>query len=110
MRTITKDFTSAAIISFVLLLPLAILEFLNSSVPKDTASDRILLFGILWLLPTVFIVILKPMLRSERAGKSLMAKPVTLVLRVASLVLIATLWGWGFMDQLPCFLGIPNCD
>jgi uncharacterized membrane protein len=79
-------------------------------VTKDSASGLILLFGVLWFLRTVFIVILKPMLRSALAGKSLMAKPVTLLLRVASLVLIATLWGWGFMDQLPCFLGIPNCD
>ncbi len=110
MRTITNDFTSAAMISSILILPLVILEFLNRSVTKDNASDLVLLFGVLWLLPTVFIIVLKPILRTARTGKSLMAKPVTLLLRVASLVLIATLWGWGFMDQLPCFLGTPNCD
>ena len=110
MNTIPEDFASAAIISFILVLPFVILEFLNSSVTKDNASGLILLFGVLWLLPTVFIVILKPILRSARAGKSLMEKPVTLLLKVTSLVLIATVWGWGLMDQLPCFLGVPNCD
>ena len=110
MSTITKDFTSAAIISLILILPFAILEIINNGLTKDNAAGLILLFGVLWLLPTVFIIILKPIVRNARAGKSLVARPVTLLLRVASLLLIATLWGWGFMDQLPCFLGVPNCD
>jgi hypothetical protein len=110
MRTITKDFTLAASISFILVLPLVILELLNNPVTKENPSGVIPLFAVLWLLPTVFIVILKPILRSARAGKSLMAKPLSLLLRVASLMLIATVWGWGLIDQFPCFLGVPNCD
>lgn len=110
MRTITKDFTLAASLSFILVLPFAILELLNNSVTKENASSVILLFVVLWLLPTVFIVILRSTMRSVRAGNTLMAKPVALLLRFASLILIATVWGWGLMDQLPCILGVPNCD
>lgn len=110
MKTITKDLGSAAIISLIIVLPFAILEALNNGVTRENASGLILLFGVLWLLPTAFIVIFIPMLRSVRAGNTLMARPITLLFRVASLVLIATVWGWGFIDQLPCFLGIPNCD
>ena len=110
MKTISKDIGSAAIISFIIVLPLAILEALNNSVTRENAFGLMLLFGLMWLLPTAFIVIFISMLRSVRAGNTLMAKPMILLFRVASLVLIATVWGWGLIDQLPCFLGVPNCD
>lgn len=110
MKTITKDLGLAALISFIIVLPFAVLEGINNSVTSENASGLILLFGVLWLLPTAFIVILRSMMRSARAGNTLTAKPILLLLRVASLVLIATVWGWGFIDQLPCFLGVPNCD
>ncbi len=110
MKTITKDLGLAAVISFILVLPLAILEALNNGVTRENAFGLILLFGVMWLLPTAFIVILRSIMRSVRAGNTLMAKPVNLFFSVASLVLIATVWGWGLIDQLPCFLGVPNCD
>lgn len=110
MKTITKDLGLAAIISFMLLLPFAILEALNNTITRQNAPGLLLLFGLLWLLPTVFIVILIPMVRTVRAGNSIMANPISLVFKVAFLALIITIWGWGFIDQLPCFLGVPNCD
>ena len=110
MKTTTTDLRAAAIISFILVLPFAILEALNNTITQQNAPGLILLFGLLWLLPTAFIVILMPIVRTVRAGNSIMATPVTLLLRVAVLSLIATVWGWGFVDQLPCFLGVPNCD
>ncbi len=110
MKTVTKDLGSAAIISFILVLPLAILEALNNSITRENASGLILLFGVMWLLPTVFIVLLRSIIRTVRAGATLMAKPIFLLFKVVSLVLIATVWGWGLIDQLPCFLGVPNCD
>jgi hypothetical protein len=110
MKTIITDLRSAAIISFILMLPFAILESLNNSITKQNAPGLILLFGVLWLLPTAFIVILMPIVRRVRAGTSVVAKPISLLFRVVFLALIATIWGWGFIDQLPCFLGVPNCD
>ena len=110
MKTITKNLRLAAIISFILMLPFAILEALNNPITKQNAPGLILLFGVLWLLPTVFIVILLPIVQTVRTGNSIMAKPLNLLFRLAFLALIATIWGWGFFDQLPCFLGVPNCD
>lgn len=110
MKSIPKDLRLAAIISFIFLLPFAILESLNNTITKQNAPGLILLFGVLWLLPTAFIVILMPIVRTTRDGNSLLANPITLLFRVALLTLIATIWGWGFVDQLPCFLGVPNCD
>ena len=109
MKSSKRDFGVAAIISFILVLPLAILEALNNTVTKENVFGLLLLFGVLWLLPTAFIVILRSILRSAR-GNRLVANPITISLKIASLALIAMVWGWGLVDQLPCFLGIPNCD
>ena len=110
MKTITTDLRSAAIISFILVLPLAILEALNNPITSQNALGITLLFGIMVLLPMAFIVILLPIMRTVRVGNSLLTNPFTLLLRVAFLVLIATVWAWALIDQLPCFLGVPNCD
>lgn len=109
MKSMKRDLVMAAIIGFILVLPLAILEALNNTITKENVFGLLLLFGVLWLLPTAFIVILTSILRSTR-GKRLAANPMTLSLKFASLALIAIVWGWGLMDQLPCFLGVPNCD
>lgn len=68
------------------------------------------LFGLLWLLPAAFLIILLPVVQNVRAGNRMMAKPIQLLLRVALIALIAMLWGVILLDQLPCFLGVPNCD
>lgn len=110
MKIITTDFRAAAIISFILVLPFVILEFLNTTLTKQNASGLTVLFGLLWLLPMTFIVILMPIVRNVRAGNSIMANPINLLLKVAFLVLIAMMWGGILIDQLPCFMGVPNCD
>jgi hypothetical protein len=110
MKTITADLRPAAIIGFILVLPFAILEFLNNTVNKQNAPGLIVLFGLLWLLLMAFIVILMPIVRAVRAGNSVMASPLNLLFRVAFLALIAMMWGGILIDQIPCFVGVPNCD
>src|SRR5687768_10943844 len=108
----SKNFSnliSAAIIGLLLVLPFVILELLFNP-NKQNPLDPIALFGFLWLLGTVFIFLLTPLVQSLRAGDQLAVKPVTLLLRVTVLVFIAWLWGANVIDQLPCFLGVPNCD
>ena len=101
---------SLALISFILVLPFVILESLNNTITKQNALGLIVLFGLLWLLAIAFIVILVPIVRTVRAGNSVMANPINLLLRVAFLALIAMMWGGIIIDQLPCFMGVPNCD
>ncbi len=110
MKTITTDLRSAATISFMLVLPFAVLESLFNTVTKQNAPGLIVLFGLLWLLPMAFIVILVPVVRAMRARNSLMANPLNLLFRVAFMALIAMMWGGILVDQLPCFMGVPNCD
>ena len=109
MKTITTNLRSAALISFILVVPFMILELVNRrNLPESFPS---VLFGFLWLLPVTFIVILMPIVRNARAGSSIIiANPISLSFRVAFLILIALVWGSLLIDQLPCFLGNPNCD
>jgi hypothetical protein len=59
----------------------------------------------------IFIALLMPIVRNLRqAGNSLMANPVGLLLRIVFLLLIAWMWASLLIDQMPCFLGVPNCD
>jgi hypothetical protein len=106
MKSILRQLGPAALISFLLLLPFMILELVNNR----NQGFPLALFVFMWLLPTAFIAVLVPVVRTARAGDSVTAKPITLFFRVAFLIVVATVWGWGFVYQLPCFLGVPNCD
>jgi hypothetical protein len=109
-NNVGANLASAALIGFALVLPLAILESLNNTITRHSAPGLIVLFGLLWLLPTAFIVILLPLVRAVRAGEGVAANPFKLLFRVVLLALIATMWGGLLFDQFPCFMGVPNCD
>jgi hypothetical protein len=108
MHTFTTKLKPPALISLILVLPFMLLELVNRRTYHE--GFPVVVFGLLWLLPIAFIVMLMPIVQTVRAGSSILAKPLTLVLRVALLVLVAWLWGGILIDQLPCFLGVPNCD
>jgi hypothetical protein len=52
----------------------------------------------------------RPIVNALRAGGSLFAHPVNLMI----VVLISFTFAYGFttllIDQWPCFIGVPNCD
>lgn len=100
----------ATLVSLLPVLPFAILEALNNTITGQNAPGLIVLFGLLWLLPTAFILILVPLVRAVRDGGRVKAHPVSLLLRVALLVSIAMMWGAILSDQMPCLMGVPNCD
>ena len=96
----------AAIISTVLVLPFAILELRNQPV----ADFPIPLFVTLWLLPAASFLILTPLVRHIRAGNRVTADPLRLLLRIAAVMAFAFMWGAIVFDQMPCFMGVANCD
>ena len=100
----------AAITGVTILLPLAFLQFWLNTVTRQDLPDLAVLFGLLWILSTAFILIIIPLAPMIRARKILLAKPFSLFLRLAASVAIVTMWIGIVIDQLPCFLGIPNCD
>jgi len=101
---------TAALGGLVLTAPLVILESVNQTITTANAFGLFLLFGFLWLLPTLFIVTLMGVIRTARTGESTLTHPVKLILRVAFTALLASVWTTLLLDQLPCFLGVPNCD
>jgi hypothetical protein len=109
MKNFFTTLRSSLITSFSLVLPFMILELVNR---RSFHEDfPIVLFGLLWLLPVAFIIVLTPIVRNARgAGNSILANPINLLLAVTILVVIALMWGGLLIDQLPCFLGVPNCD
>lgn len=111
MNNSTKNIGAAALISLILVAPFAFLELrYNTETSRNLIHFPIPVFGVLWLLATVFIIIVASIVRTVRAGDSLLAHPATLLFRLVFLALVAWLWGGLFIDQLPCFLGVPNCD
>jgi len=126
-KNITTNPRSAAIISFILALPLAILfpiavfdiepfkgffkNLFTESNSYRTNALGLTVEGIaILLLPVAFIVNLVPIVRNAGAGNSIIANPSNLLLAVALLVFLAMTWGWALVDQIPCFMGVPNCD
>ena len=108
MKNILTNLRSPAIISLLLMVPFVILELVNRR--NFNEGFPIVLFGFLWILPILFIITMMPIVRNIRAGNSLIANPMILLLRVVFLAVIAWMWVGLLIDQMPCFLGVPNCD
>ena len=99
---------SAALISLLLVFPFMILELINRR--NFHEGFPVTLFVVMWLLPMMFILTVMPIVRNVRAGNSIVANPINLVLRAVFLALIALMWMGILIDQMHCFLGVPNCD
>ena len=108
MQTFLTTLRVPAIVSFTLLLPFMIMEIINRR--SFNEGFPIILFIVMWFLPVLFLLILTPILRTIRSGNGLFTSPIKLLLSIAVLVLIAIVWTSALIDQMPCFLGVPNCD
>ncbi len=107
-KRIVITFGAASLISLILIAPLAFLQLRYGS--RNYPRFPFELFGMLWFLGAFFLITVEPIVRTVRAGDSLLAHPVTLLFRLVFLTLIALMWEGVVNDQLPCFLGVPNCD
>jgi hypothetical protein len=108
MQNILTKLKSPVLISLLLVIPFMLLEWVNRrSFNEDFPYS---LFGFLWLLSLLFLITMMPILRNVRAGNSLLANPIPLLLRIVFLGFIAWMWLSMMIDQMPCFLGVPNCD
>ena len=90
------------------MLPFMILEWINRRSFHE--GFPVVLFGAMLLLTLAFIFMLKPLVRSLRAENINLKNRITLLPNVVLLTLIAGFLVVLVIDQLPCFLGIPNCD
>lgn len=108
MQPFLVNLRTPALLSFLLVLPLALLEVVNQSALQQ--GFPIVLFGVLWLVPALFFLTLTPIVQTFRAGGNVLARPLPLILRAALSLFFALVWTAILTDQMPCFLGVPNCD
>ncbi len=122
-NTLLTNPKSAAMISVALFLTPGILPLLNSVgwlsldrlfngpnpevayLPGQIMSLALILFPI-----AAGIVAGGPIARALRAGGSLFAHPINLIIVVVISFLFASGLVSLIVDQWPCFMGIPNCD
>jgi hypothetical protein len=116
--------TAAAVVGFFLALPFASLLTLfmlgiepplghlldNPDPDRPDVLGSLVVLGTFLLAVLACVVVRAPIVRAMRAGGSLLAHPVNLVLAVAIVSFIATLVAGVFVDQFPCWIGVPNCD
>ena len=108
MQTIFTNFRLPAIISFLLILPFMMMEVANRR--NFNEGFPIVLFIIMWLLPTLFILTVdsdcaERTNRKQLGGKSDTFFDPTRFFSIHRMDVVGIL-----IDQLPCFLGVPNCD
>ena len=116
----------AAIISFILALPFVTilsLLMLNIKPPlgphepllNNLDPDQLNVLGSLIVLGAFLLAVLAciivraPIVRTMRAGGSLLAHPINLLLAVVTLSFIARLVVGIIVDQYHCWIGVPNC-
>ena len=102
------DLLTAGGIGLLFVAPFLLLEMTYGF--ASYSNFPVPLFGILWLLGSAFVAILLPIGRSLMTADGPRLTPTTLVLSAVVLAIIATLWIGIVVDQMPCFLGVPNCD
>ena len=96
----------SAAISAAVLMPLAWLDFTSGPVTARRLADGAVLFGLLWVLGLVAVLMAVALVRGAARDS---ATPMGWV-RLWVLLVCATGWALIVRDQLPCFLGVPNCD
>lgn len=128
MENIITNQKSAAIIGFLLAMPLAILLLIEifgieplhgflvtltteaGANPQLSTFGKILTLGALLLLPLGFIISLVPVVRNARTDYRFAANPFNLLIAAALFIFIAWLVISFIIDQYPCWIGVPNCD
>ncbi len=98
---------TAAIAGFLLVLPFIALEWANTQ--GFSGGFPIPLFLFMWLLGSLVVYAGMPM-ALQLAGRQGRESVLRIFFRLAVVALCATLWAGVVADQMPCFLGVPNCD
>ena len=103
------DLRLAMFVSSLLIMPFAVLESVNTALTRQNASGIFVLFGLLWVLPVILLVLVLPVVRTLKVKHERTAS-FGLLVSIALGGFAVAFWGGILLDQLPCFLGVPNCD
>lgn len=98
----------AAAVSTASVMPFMIMEIMNAR--PALGQFPFALYAAMWLLALMFVVTVRSLARSVTATDSAGRSALRLLPRIILLLAIAGAWTAGVVDQMPCFLGVPNCD
>lgn len=107
-KLLRTDVLKSVVFGLFLVAPLIVLEMTFGR--ANYSSFPTALFGILWVLPTLFAFVALPLYRAFRDTAENRPMIATIVIRVVFMGVIALFWFGLVNDQMPCFLGVPNCD
>ncbi len=78
--------------------------------PENSHLGSFIVFGALLLSLAGFAISVIPVVQSMQAGNGITAHPINLLLASIILFFILAFVGLIFVDQYPCWIGVPNCD
>lgn len=78
--------------------------------PENSHLGSFIVFGALLLSLTGFAISVIPVVQSMQAGNGITAYPINLLFASIILFFILAFVGLIFIDQYPCWNGVPNCD
>jgi hypothetical protein len=108
MKNSLSDLRPATLIGFLVVLLLIALELINRQ--DLNLGFPTALFFMLWLLPIVFTLTVLPIIRDIQNRENILAHPISFLVRVIIMSMIALMWINIITDQWGCFVGVPNCD
>lgn len=98
----------AAVAGLVVTMLLMVLQWVNM---RDFRTDFPLAVSVpLWVFAAAFLTITGAVLRQARTPGKTMAGKMWSAAGIGLAIVIAMVWIGFVADQMPCFLGVPNCD
>ncbi len=103
-----KRLFTPVLLGLLCVLPFAVMEIVNLGRIPDPFPYAIFLY--LWLMFALFLICLFAIVRLAKSRVSKQERLPALLLN--ALVLLFTVMSIVYLlaDQMPCFLGVPNCD
>lgn len=93
-------------VGILAVVPFAFLELVNRRGLNE--AFPFVLFVLIWVLPAVLFQLTISAIQVFRSDRAQASR--SLIVRVILLGAIAWFWIAILTDQMPCFLGVPNCD
>jgi len=78
--------------------------------PRMHAIGLALILASMLLVPIGAVVSMVPVIRSFRLGEGSRPHPLNLIFAMGLATITLWLFGSLVVDQVPCWMGVPNCD
>ncbi len=103
-----KRLFTPVLLGLLCVLPFAVMEIVNLGRIPDPFPYAIFLY--LWLMFALFLICLFAIVRLAKSRVSKQERLPALLLNALVLLFSVMSIVYLLADQMPCFLGVPNCD